>query len=107
MRGWATQPSKMGHYTGDPVGEVPDALMLLKTGGVEVLEVSFSPIKGWTSVSVRQGRVSRLIQSPADVFYYSGHAQTYSMAISVGDASTARTSYDDWFKLSLVGGIRG
>ena len=75
MRGIGSQPSKVGIDTGEEFSEAPDGRRLILAGGVEVLDVSFSPVEGW-DVQVRHGRTWRLIRSPADVFYYSGHGGT-------------------------------
>ena len=93
MRGVGVQPSKLGGDTGNLVAEVPDGRRLLEAGGVEVLEVSVAPLKGW-NVRVRQGRVARLIRSPADVFYYSGHGGGDNLRIHT------LSGYDNWVSAS-------
>ena len=55
--------------TGDAAREVPDAMALLRAGGVEVLDARLAPRPAWTSPPP----VARLVRSPADLVYYSGH----------------------------------
>src|SRR5262249_12493634 len=50
--------------------ETPDAKRLLQAAGVEVLEVKVVSRPGW---DMKRSSVARLIRSPADVLYYSGH----------------------------------
>src|SRR6185437_992490 len=78
-RGMATQPRAAGGSTGDETREVPDAMALFRAGGVEVLELAVQPRPNW-----RAGRaVRRLVRSPADVFYYSGHGLSASGKLAI------------------------
>jgi hypothetical protein len=73
--GTAVQPTNKNEgewrRTGNLDLERPDALSLLYSGGVEVLEVSVVPKPGLT---IRTRPTKQLVRSPAHVFYYTGHA---------------------------------
>jgi hypothetical protein len=55
---------------GSELDEIPDAKRLLQAGGVEVLEAKVVSVSGW---ELKSPSAARLIRSPADVLYYSGH----------------------------------
>jgi hypothetical protein len=79
VRGNGVQPDKDPHKTtGDEALQRPDALTLFKAGGVELLvaEVVAPPTTAcWVK---KQGKTFRLLRSPADVFYYSGHGLSHA-----------------------------
>lgn len=79
-RGVAVQPTTVGATTGDEGLERPDARVLMRAGGVEVLEATLAVPGG------RPVKAKRLIRSPAWVFYYSGHGLSGngSLALQVG-----------------------
>jgi hypothetical protein len=56
--------------TGSERNKVPDAKRLLLAGGVEVLEAEVVARDGW---SMKGASAARLIRSPADILFYSGH----------------------------------
>jgi hypothetical protein len=96
-RGRATQPNTTTASTGSAAGEVPDARTLFRAGGVEVLDVRVAARPNW-QVPVA---VARLVRSPADLFYYSGHGLSGSgkLAVDVGANPAACPSqgpYADW-----------
>jgi hypothetical protein len=68
FRGRAVQTDASNN--GSERDENPDAIRLLQAGGVEVLEVT---VKGEPDWQMIRPSVARLVRSPADVFYYSGH----------------------------------
>jgi hypothetical protein len=63
-RGQAEQAHKCGIDSGSLTDERPDALKLLQSGGVAILEIKI-PSTSFT--------IKRFIRNPADVFYYTGH----------------------------------
>lgn len=94
-RGVATQPNTPGASTGSERGETPDALALFRAGGVEVLEVTLPAQPGVAKAQM----VKRLIRSPADVVYYSGHGLSSSgqLAIDTEDKPCGTLgSYSNW-----------
>ncbi|WP_328520477.1 FAD-dependent oxidoreductase [Kribbella sp. NBC_00359] len=95
VRGIATQPQTLGTSTGDETREVPDARALFRAGGVEVLELTVRPRTTWQT-----GRpVRRLVRSPADIFYYSGHGLSASGMLAIettGAACGSSGTYVDW-----------
>lgn len=94
-RGIATQPSTATGSTGDETREVPDAMALFRAGGVEVLELAAQPRPNWRT----GGAVRRLVRSPADVFYYSGHGLSASGKLAIettGAACGTSGVFADW-----------
>lgn len=79
-RGIGQQPSTSGSSTGAMSAETPDALVLMKTAGVEVLDVTVVPEASWT---VHDSHSWRLIRSPADIVYYSGHGLSASNCLAI------------------------
>jgi hypothetical protein len=71
-RGTAIQPARPSERSGSQESEQPDAMTLFLAGGVELLDVRFVPRQGWKP-PVGSANPSRLIRSPATLFYYSGH----------------------------------
>ena len=69
LRGFSTQPIVAGGSTGSEASETPDAHTLFRAGGVEVLQVKVLPKPN----HVPPNDIKRLIRSPAEVMYYSGH----------------------------------
>jgi hypothetical protein len=67
-RGRAEQTDKPS--TGSEMSQVPDAKRLFMAGGVEVL--SAFAVED-TGLILKNKPISRLVRSPADIFYYSGH----------------------------------
>jgi hypothetical protein len=95
LRGIGTQPVVAGGSTGSESGEVPDAFALFRSGGVEVLEVKVQAQPGWRV----PGSIKRLIRSPADVVYYSGHGLSSSgnLVIDVDNKACGQTgTYRSW-----------
>jgi hypothetical protein len=80
MRGAGTQPMLTTAPTANESTDTPDCLRLLQAGGVEVLEAAVVPAKGW---KVEQPAVRRLIRSPADIAYYSGHGLHDSSCLAI------------------------
>jgi len=90
--GWANRgegelPDKIDPATnlwasaGSEVNEVPDSAVILRSGGVEVIEVSiFDGIGDYLTAKA-------LVRSPADVLYFSGHADSYGF-LSQADGQT-------------------
>lgn len=66
-RGWGTQTARVGTGTGFEAAERPDAGLLMRASGLEVLEAGFT-LAGRPTAAAK-----RLVRSPAWVFYYSGH----------------------------------
>lgn len=96
-RGRATQPTTVTGSTGSAATETPDARTLFRAGGVEVLEVRLAPRPHWQVPAA----AVRLLRSPADVFYYSGHGLSSSGKLAVdtgpGPASCpASGPFADW-----------
>jgi hypothetical protein len=90
LRGVAVQPD-MGHpaITGGLKNDQPDALQLIMTGGVEVLEVRVPPGNG-----VECGNdfsVWAFMRSTADVMFYSGHG-----LLTTGNLVRGRGFYHDY-----------
>jgi peptidoglycan-associated lipoprotein len=70
FRGRAVQAKNPG--AGSETKQVPDAKRLFLAGGVEVLTASVPAGTGLV-LKNKPMSLSRLVRSPADVFYYSGH----------------------------------
>jgi hypothetical protein len=68
FRGRGEQADKSS--SGSEQGQVPDAKRLFMAGGVEVL--SATAVDG-AGLILKNKPMSRLVRSPADIFYYSGH----------------------------------
>ena len=72
LRGVGLQPDKgKWDITGGVKDDQPDALTLFKVGGVEVVEVTVPAGNGLESGG--NYRAWAFVQSPADIFFYSGH----------------------------------
>ncbi|MET9272064.1 FAD-dependent oxidoreductase [Kribbella sp. NPDC003557] len=94
-RGSGTQPSSTGASTGAEAGEVPDAMALFRAGGVEVAELTVRPRPNWRTPAA----VRRLIRSPADIFYYSGHGLSSSGMLAIettGAACGSAGTFVNW-----------
>lgn len=91
-RGIATQATTVGTSTGDESLEVPDALTLLKAGGVEVLEVAVAPAAAYGVVA---SPARRLIRKPCKVVYYSGHGLSRDNCLGI---ETSPHNYACWAK---------
>jgi hypothetical protein len=94
-RGIGTQPSTVGASTGSESSEIPDAFTLFRSAGVEVLELKVPAQPNW----VVPGSVKRLVRSPADVVYYSGHGLSSSgkLALDIENKPCGEHgSYSDW-----------
>jgi len=94
-RGIATQPLSASGSTGDETRETPDAMALFRAGGVEVLELAVQAQPNWRAPTA----VRRLVRSPADVFYYSGHGLSASGKLAIdttGGPCGSRGVYADW-----------
>lgn len=94
-RGIGTQPGAVGASTGSESSEIPDAFTLFRSAGVEVLELKVPAQPNW----VVPGSVKRLVRSPADVVYYSGHGLSSSgkLALDIQNKPCGQTgSYRDW-----------
>jgi hypothetical protein len=91
MRGIAEQPTTPSPGVGNEMKEVPGALQLLRAGGLEVLQVTLKPPAGWKLARKGADRCSRLVRSPADVFYFTGHAKFSSFLVYSGG------SYKEWY----------
>jgi hypothetical protein len=73
-RGRAVQPPVVGGRTGAKSSATPDAQTLLFSGGLEVLDCTFVPsLAVAISPLVALPSDSALVQSAANVVYYSGH----------------------------------
>lgn len=106
-RGIGKQPTTVGASTGNELLSDPDALSLLKAGGVDVLGVVVVGDPSW------QGRglsVSRLIRKPCRIVYYSGHGLSWNNCLgieTVGDSyacwATAADLVGNWTKGSGSG----
>lgn len=94
-RGIATQPATVGASTGSESGEIPDASALFRSAGVEVLDLRVPAQPNWRV----PGSVKRLVRSPADVVYYSGHGLSRSgkLALDKDRKPCGETgTYLDW-----------
>jgi hypothetical protein len=82
--------------TGNINSEAPDAMSLLLSGGVEVLEVRVSPEPGWV---VTAQPAKQLVRSPASVLYYTGHAGGNRIATDNAGTLLIHTAkgYETWF----------
>jgi hypothetical protein len=94
-RGAAKQAAagKVGS-TGDMTKEEPDAATLMLAGGVELLEVSVPASTGFASGPQARGRA--FIRSPADVFFYSGHAAWWDCSLLREDPAHYSSGYEKW-----------
>ncbi len=94
-RGIATQPVAVGTSTGSESSEIPDAFALFRSAGVEVLQLRVPVQPNWRI----PGAVIRLIRSPADVVYYSGHGLSASgkLALDIENKPCGEHgTYRDW-----------
>ncbi len=87
MRGSAVQRKTGGADKGNDAKEQPHARKLILSGGVEVLEVSVVP-KPSLKLNPLKSKTWAFIRSPADIFYYSGHA--------LGGNLVDHPTYDTW-----------
>jgi hypothetical protein len=79
VRGIGIQPVTVGASTGSESSEIPDAFALFRSAGVEVLELKVPALPNWRV----PGSVKRLVRSPADVVYYSGHGLSGSGKLAI------------------------
>ena len=95
-RGIGTLPGAVGDVTGNEAAEVPDALQLLRAGGVEVLEAELIGLPA--DVIVLESKCSRLIRSPADIVYVSTHGLYGGNCVALDDtpANAHDSSYSCW-----------
>ncbi|MBF0686378.1 MAG: S8 family serine peptidase [Cellulomonas sp.] len=102
-RGAADQPTTAaaGTSTGSAAREAPDAMALLRAGGVEVLDARLAPRPGWTPPAP----VARLVRSPADLVYYSGHGlRSGRLAIDTESKQCPeRGTYVQWIGPAALG----
>lgn len=96
MRGVAELPTTAIPGAGNEIKEIPAPLQLLRAGGVEVLQATVMNNQGWKSRKPGGEKCSRLVRSPADVFYYTGHAKY--------DAFLVRTAgtYQPWYEFKAL-----
>ncbi|MBV9354856.1 MAG: hypothetical protein JO023_04955 [Chloroflexi bacterium] len=73
--GSARQPTAPGASSGSDSTETPDAKALFLAAGVEVLQVRVAALPNWRG----PGPVSKLVRSPGNVLYYSGHGRSSGM----------------------------
>jgi hypothetical protein len=90
------QPDTIGSPTGSMSGEQPDALPVLQSAGVEVLDVTVEAESSWT---VNDSHSWRLIRSPADIVYYSGHGLSASNCLAIESPAGSGT-YPCWARAS-------
>jgi len=83
-RGQAELPSDPAASSGEKMLERPDAKKLMQAGGLEVIEVAVKVHRKWKCTN---GKVARLIRSPADVLYYSGHGSHAANALLAGNGA--------------------
>jgi hypothetical protein len=88
-RGRAVQPSVVGARTGVKGTGTPDAQTLLFSGGLEVVDCTFVPsFEVGITPLVALPSDSALVQSPANVFYYTGHglgaSNCFALEVPVG-----------------------
>jgi len=98
-RGFASQPIVVGASTGSESGEIPDAFSLFRSAGVEVIEVRVPSQPNWRVPSA----IKRLIRSPADVVYYSGHGLSASGKLGIDIENKPcgeHGTYRDWLGAS-------
>src|SRR4029079_942429 len=79
VRGIGIQPVTVGASTASESSEIPDAFALFRSAGVEVLELKVPALPNWRV----PGSVKRLVRSPADVVYYSGHGLSVSGKLAI------------------------
>ena len=95
-RGIGTQAITIGTSTGSESSEVPDAFTLFRAAGVEVLELKVPAQLNWRVPA----SVKRLVRSPADVVYYSGHglSSTGKLVVDINNrvCGAGGGSYRDW-----------
>ena len=95
-RGIGVQPGTVGASTGSESSEIPDAFTLFRSAGVEVLELKVPALPNWRV----PGSVKRLVRSPADVVYYSGHGLSASgkLALDINNKPCGQPggSFSDW-----------
>jgi hypothetical protein len=92
LRGAGIQPATNPKgTTGDKATMQPDALTLFQAGGVEVLEVTVKPTP---DVHIgASGTEWAFVRSPADVFFYTGHAAWWDGCMLI---DTGGHHYKDW-----------
>lgn len=98
-RGIAVQPVSAGASTGSELSEIPDARALFRAAGAEVLQVKVPHQPNWQVPAP----VKRLVRSPADVFYYSGHglSRNGKLVIDIQNKQCPeRGTYRDWLGAS-------
>jgi hypothetical protein len=93
-RGQAQQADQCGIGSASLADERPDALKLLQSGGVAILEIQI------LSTSFK---VKRFIRNPADVFYYTGHGLGFGF--SGGAAPLNCLAINDGSLSSITGGF--
>jgi hypothetical protein len=83
------------HPNGSERDESPDAKRLILSGGLEVLEAKVVDRPGW---EMKRPSAARLVRSPADVLYYSGHGLSKEgcLAIHCDCDTRSVTGYDCW-----------
>jgi hypothetical protein len=109
-RGGGMIPFAGESSTGKEEEEVPDALRVLETGGVEVLRVRLVDLPA--DVSVVESERHRLIWSPAEIVYISchGHYEQNCLSGDGGQCWTDSTSLDLWREATrarTVGAVPG
>jgi hypothetical protein len=92
LRGAGIQPTTNPKgSTGDKATMRPDAMTLFQAGGVEVLEVTVQPTP---DVHIgTHGTEWAFVRSPADVFFYTGHAAWWDGCLLIDPGGH---DYKDW-----------
>jgi hypothetical protein len=76
--------------------KAPDAKRLLLAGGAEVLNAEVVAVPGW---DMKRPQAARLIRSPADILYYSGHGLHKEGCLALHcdcNTNTSVNHYDCW-----------
>ena len=102
-RGIGTLPGAVGNVTGNEGAEVPDALQILRSGGVEVLEARLIGIPA--DVTVLASTCVRLVRSPATIVYVSAHGLYDKNCIALDDtpAEAHDNHYSCWSDATALG----
>ena len=94
--GWAFRGRGVQGKDGSETTETPDSLRLMQAAGVEVLNATVRAGHLW---EMKRPTASRLIRSPADVMYYSGHGLHAKACLAYDCACQGGTGMRCWASL--------
>jgi hypothetical protein len=90
LRGKGQQQARDVHDSGNEALKIPDAKRLMLAGGVELIQITVPKQAG---LVLKDASTWAFLRSPADVFFYTGHAQKGNLVTHLGPKPD---DHDEW-----------